>query len=212
MVIYIVFCSLSNMFGMWQIILLIIIIFILYFYTYNLIKTFNNENDATETINTSSLLNFTFERKRGTDCVLNRLPCVIDQQCRDSCLIVNRISELKCQEGFCNATSAENQIEPHDCDSSLGLIKVFAVGGDFVVSQTCVSTYRDLVDDIGAIRPYLCDDGELTLNLNVKQFSVQACECLTGYEKMSFRQAALARVIPVCIPLHLVNLYKRVYV
>jgi hypothetical protein len=91
------------------------------------------------------------------------------------------------------------------------LVRVFAAGGDFVVAQACISTHRDLVDDEGAPRPYLCDSGDLTLQLNTVQFTPHSCECSSGYRRMVFEQTALARAIPVCIPQHLANLYMRVY-
>jgi hypothetical protein len=160
------------------------------------------------------LFDFSFQRNRGVDCALNRLPCITDQQCRDNCVIASAASELLCEQGFCSAADVLANGQPPnliECDPALGLLNVFAVGGDFVVSQTCVSTYRDLVDDNGNVRPYICDSGNLTLNLNTIQFSPQSCECLQNYAKMLFHQTALARTIPVCIPRDLINLYSRIY-
>ncbi|USC25953.1 pif-3 [Palpita vitrealis nucleopolyhedrovirus] len=202
-----------TMLNFWQIIILFIIVLTIYMYIFKFVQKFILQNKTPQHAETP-LFNFTFQRNRGTDCSLNRLPCVTDQQCRDNCVIANAVSELTCRDGFCSASDVlQNAQAPNSitCDPALGLIRVFAVGGDFVVAQTCVSTYRDLVDDTGTLRPYLCDNGNLNINLNQIQFSPNDCECLIGYEKLVFRQTALARAIPVCIPNNLVNLYKRVY-
>lgn len=203
------------MLNFWQILILLIIILIVYMYTFKFVQNFILQ-DAHMRINELEAppLNFTFQHNRGVDCSLNRLPCVTDQQCRDNCVISSAASELTCQDGFCNATNALLNAQAPDlieCDPALGLLHIFSAGGDFVVSQACVSTYRDLVDDTGTPRPYLCNNGRLNMNLDTVQFSPDACECSSGYEKMLFRQTALARTIPVCIPNHLANLYRRVY-
>ncbi|AAN28096.1 hypothetical protein QKT50_gp111 [Rachiplusia ou multiple nucleopolyhedrovirus] len=203
------------MLNVWQILILLVIILIVYMYTFKFVQNFILQ-DAYMHINELEAppLNFTFQRNRGIDCSLNRLPCVTDQQCRDNCVISSAANELTCQDGFCNASDALVNAQVPDlieCDPRLGLVHVFSAGGDFVVSQTCVSTYRDLVDDTGTPRPYLCNDGRLIMNLNTVQFSPDACECSSGYEKMLFRQTALARTIPVCIPNRMANLYRRVY-
>ncbi|AGA16266.1 pif-3 protein [Thysanoplusia orichalcea nucleopolyhedrovirus] len=203
------------MFNVWQILILFLIILIVYMYTFKFVQNYilkdvHMHMNEMET----PLFNFTFQRNRGVDCSLNRLPCVTDQQCRDNCVISSAANELTCQDGFCNASDALVDAQAPDlieCDPALGLVHVFAAGGDFVVAQTCVSTYRDLVDDTGTPRPYLCGDGRLNINLNTVQFSPDACDCANGFEKMLFRQTALARTIPVCIPNHMANLYRRVY-
>lgn len=205
------------MFTVWQILILFAIVLIVYMYTFKFVQNFIlTDTEAIEQLNAPNtpLFNFAFRRNRGVDCALNRLPCVTDQQCRDNCVIASAASELSCQEGFCNATDALVNAEAPDlieCDPALGLVRIFSAAGDFVVAQTCVSTFRDLVDDTGTPRPYLCDNGRLTFDLNAVQFSMESCECMANYEKMMFRQTALARTIPVCIPSHLASLYRRVY-
>ncbi|AKN81038.1 Per os infectivity factor 3 [Lonomia obliqua multiple nucleopolyhedrovirus] len=177
-----------------------------------------NDNYEQTNISTNTtalpLFSLTFQRNRGINCALSKLPCVTDQQCRDSCVIAGATSEFLCEQGFCNVVDALVNAQVPDsikCDPNLGLVRVYAAGGDFVVAQTCISTYRDLIDDTGVPRPYLCDNGTLTLNLNTVQFSTQSCECSEGYEKLLFNQTALARSIPVCIPLHLSDLFKKIY-
>nr|AFS51917.1 DekiORF39 [Dendrolimus kikuchii nucleopolyhedrovirus] len=204
---------------LWHIIFIFVLILIIYVYALAFAKNFIN-TDAIEPMQTDTALlpvfDLTFQRSRAVDCSLNRLPCVTDQQCRDNCVISGAASQLSCRAGFCNATPAdllhsEEAAAAVECDPALGLINAFAAGGDFVVAQTCVSTHRDLVDDRGAPRPYLCDSGELTLNLDTVQFSTQSCECAPQHEKLLFRQTALARSLPVCIPVRMANLYARVY-
>ena len=207
------------MLKVWQIIFLFGIFLIVYMYAFNVAqKLVLRDEETIAQLNTldTPLFEFSFQRNRGLDCTLNRLPCVTNQQCRDNCVIASAASELSCQQGFCNATTDSLATSPDspseiECDPALGLVRVFAAGGDFVVAQTCVSTHRDLVDDTGTPRPYLCDNGNLTLDLTTVQFSTQSCECSSGYTRMMFRQTALARTIPVCIPHRLIGLYRRVY-
>jgi Per os infectivity factor 3 len=203
------------MLNLWQLIFLFIIFLIVYIYMFGWIRNYIlEEHNAIMKLNIHPLFEFSFPRNRGIDCALNRLPCITDDQCRDNCVIASAASELTCEQGFCNAADALVNAQSPDlieCDPALGLMHVFAVGGDFVVSQTCVSTYRDLIDDSGSPRPYLCDNGTLSLNLHATQFSAQSCECLPNYEKMIFRQTALARTIPVCIPVEVANIYRRIY-
>lgn len=200
----------------WQILILIIIIVIVYIYAFRSVRMFMQEDELNQLQAAAApLMEFSFQRARGVDCALNRLPCMTDQQCRDNCVIASAASDPSCENGFCIATNALTEVQAPesviDCDPALGLLRVYSAAGDFVVAQTCVSTYRDLVDDTGAVRPYLCDAGILQLNLDTTQFSADACTCAVGYEKLMFRQTALARTIPVCIPARMVNLYRRVY-
>nr|AHI12827.1 per os infectivity factor 3 [Anticarsia gemmatalis multiple nucleopolyhedrovirus] len=199
----------------WQLLILLAIVLIVYVSAFEFVQQFMH-NDMANMAAYAPPMDLVFQRDRGVDCALNRLPCVTDQQCRDNCVIASAASQLNCEAGFCNATNALIDAQPPDsvidCDPALGLLRIYAAGGDFVVAQTCVSTYRDLVDDTGATRPYLCDDGALQLNLDTTQFSADACTCAVGYDKMLFRQTALARTVPVCIPEHMSGLYMRVYI
>ncbi|AAK85666.1 hypothetical protein [Epiphyas postvittana nucleopolyhedrovirus] len=200
----------------YQLLLLFVIIAIVYVTTFKSIQQFMQQNTVERHQTTfTPLMDFVFERDRGVDCALNRLPCVTSQQCRDNCVIASAASELICDAGFCTATNALTDAQEPDstiyCDPALGLLRIYAAGGDFVVAQTCVSTYRDLVDDTGTARPYLCDNGVLQLNLDTTQFTADACVCAVAYEKMLFQQTALARTLPVCIPSRMANLYRRVY-
>ncbi|QDL56952.1 PIF-3 [Dione juno nucleopolyhedrovirus] len=198
-----------------QLLFLILVVAIVYMYTFGFVRRFMHA-DAAQRQGVMVPMEFSFQRVRAVDCALNRLPCVTDQQCRDKCVVASAANDLSCDNGFCSATNALAAGTPtpdsgNDCDPALGLLRVYTAAGDFVVSQTCVSTYRDLVDDTGAARPYLCDGGVLRLNLDTTQFSADACTCADGYEKLLFRQTALARTVPVCIPSRMATLYRRVY-
>jgi hypothetical protein len=123
------------------------------------------------------------------------------------------MSNVECNGGFCTARDAQvSGQDTHniDCDSSLGLIKAF-IASEFVVDQICISTYRDVIDDLGQPRPYLCESGKLDINLVTRPFSANDCVCAGGFTKMLFNQTALARSIPVCIPNRLANIYKKIY-
>lgn len=200
----------------WQLLVLMAVVAVVYFYAVGFARRFMQE-DAAERLWAAAAppLNLAFQRRRGVDCALNRLPCVTDQQCRDNCVVAGAAGAPACDNGFCSATDALAEARPPgsatECDPALGLLRVYAAGGDFVVAQTCVSTFRDLVDDTGAARPYLCDAGALRLNLDTAPFSAEACTCAAGYDRLLFRQTALARTVPVCIPSRLTSLYRRVY-
>ncbi|AKR14117.1 per os infectivity factor 3 [Dasychira pudibunda nucleopolyhedrovirus] len=200
----------------WQLLFLLLVVAIVYVYALRFAQRLLQQDAlARQHAAAAPLMQFAFQRARAVDCALNRLPCVTSQQCRDNCVIASAASDLTCDNGFCSATNtladAQAPGSAIECDPALGLLRVYAAGGDFVVSQTCVSTYRDLVDDTGAARPYLCDAGALRLELDTTPFSADACTCAAGYDKLMFRQTALARTVPVCIPTHAASLYRRVY-
>ncbi|BBD51407.1 per os infection factor-3 [Samia ricini nucleopolyhedrovirus] len=202
--------------SVWELLFLIAVVVIVYVFTFGFVQRFMGE-DAADARQAASAppMHFEFQRARGVDCALSQLPCVTDQQCRDICVIASAASGLACEAGFCSATNALAEAQAPDagadCDPALGLLRIYAAGGDFVVAQTCVSTYRDLVDDTGTPRPYLCDAGALRFSLDTTPFSPDACTCAAGYERLLFRQTALARTVPVCIPAHSAGLYGRVY-
>ncbi|ADD73821.1 PIF-3 [Lymantria xylina nucleopolyhedrovirus] len=161
---------------------------------------------------TPTALELVFERNGIVNCARTRLPCVRDDQCRDNCARQVTAGEFECEEGFCairesNATSRPDDFE---CDQRLGLLNVFAAS-EFAVAQTCVSVYRELIDDLGSPRPYLCEGGALAIDLVERQFSANDCRCADGFRKMAFDQTALARSIPVCIPTRLADVYSRFY-
>lgn len=164
--------------------------------------------------NLSERLNIVFDRNGIVDCSFTQLPCVTDRQCRDNCLAIDALSGLLCDEGFCairpqpvNGLPIENEI---DCDPKLGLFKAF-VGFEYLVNQMCISTYRDIIDDAGNPRPYVCDSGVLDIDLTSRQFSADDCACSAGYTKMIFNQTALARSIPVCVPNAARNVFSTIY-
>ncbi|QWO71644.1 per os infectivity factor 3 [Orgyia pseudotsugata single capsid nuclopolyhedrovirus] len=157
-------------------------------------------------------MQFVYERNGIVDCAHTRLPCVADRQCVDNCAIQNLVGTMVCDEGFCINRDAQVSGRPDnfECDAALGLIKVFAAS-EFVVNQLCISTYRDVVDDLGKRRPYVCDEGVLDLDLTNRQFSANDCNCAIGYTKMVFNQTALARSVPVCVPDSSASVYARIY-
>jgi Per os infectivity factor 3 len=201
----------STLFG---IAVVIVVLFIVCYYAmmgvvYMNTKYINNVVDANEP---KSLIDLVFDRNGIVDCTTTRLPCVTNRQCLDNCAVQNAVGALVCEDGFCANRDASITGRPDDfeCDIRLGLIKVY-VASEFIVNQLCISTYRDIVDDFGEPRPYLCANGELDIDLVNKPFSVADCECATGYTKMLFNQGALARNIPVCIPNRTSNVYSKVY-
>lgn len=203
----------STIFG---IIIVLIVLFIMSFYLMRTIKIFND--DETHNIvksNTSpqTAMEIVFDRNGVVDCNSTRLPCVSDRQCIDNCLVQTAVGALVCDNGFCsNRDSSIGGGRPDDfeCDSALGLIKAF-IASEFVVDQLCISTYRDIVDDLGEPRPYLCTNGTLDIDLVNRQFSASDCTCSWGYTKMLFNQTALARSIPVCVPNRSRTLFGKIY-
>ncbi|AKC91664.1 pif3 [Lambdina fiscellaria nucleopolyhedrovirus] len=193
---------------------ILIVLFIIYFYAIVGINRLNEmaiRHQNFETQNDS--LQFVFERNGIVDCTATHLPCVTDRQCRENCTRQNAVGELVCNSsGFCSNADARISGRPDDfkCDASLGLVTVF-VASEFVVDHMCISTYRDLIDDEGQLRPYLCDKGQVELELTHRSFSADDCQCLPNYTKMLFDQTALARTIPVCIPNDRANIYKFIY-
>ncbi|AAZ38222.1 ORF-56 [Agrotis segetum nucleopolyhedrovirus A] len=198
------------------IVVLLIVLFISCFYLIRTIDMFNEKesNDIAVANNAGpgALIDLVFDRNGVVDCTSTRLPCVTDRQCADNCAVQNTVGALVCDNGFCANRDPSFTGRPDDfeCDIALGLIKVF-VASEFVVDQLCISTYRDIVDDLGKPRPYLCDSGTLDIDLVNRQFSAADCTCSAGYTKMLFNQTALARSIPVCIPNRASNVYNKIY-
>nr|ANS71028.1 per os infectivity factor 3 [Lymantria dispar multiple nucleopolyhedrovirus] len=198
---------------------LIVALMIVAYYCLATVSFMDNEV-ANETENVAAAattpMEFVFDRNGVADCNRTHLPCVSDTQCRNNCAIsgAGGGGEFTCNEnGFCAIRDSNVTGRPDDfeCDAALGLLNVFAAS-EFVVTQTCVSTYRDLVDDLGEPRPYLCGGGgRLSIDVVDRQFSADDCQCAQGYTKMLFDQTALARSIPVCIPTSSANLYAKVY-
>ena len=205
--------STSNIIG---VVVLLIVLFIVCFYVTRTLQNLNAKQEAKITAankaRPESIMDLVFDRNGIVDCKTTRLPCVTDRQCADNCTIQNAVGALVCDNGFCANRDATYTGRPDDfeCDIRLGLIKVY-VASEFVVDQLCISTYRDLVDDLGEPRPYLCQNGILDIDLVNKPFSPGDCRCASGYTKMLFNQTALARTIPVCIPNRTRNVYRKIY-
>ncbi|ACI47422.1 PIF-3 [Spodoptera litura nucleopolyhedrovirus II] len=202
----------SSIFG---IIVVIIVLYIMSFYLMRTIQIFNdNETHDVVKANTDSRLamDIVFDRNGVVDCNSTRLPCVSDRQCIDNCLVQTAVGALVCDNGFCGNRDSGITGRPDDfeCDSALGLIKAF-VASEFVVDQLCISTYRDIVDDFGEPRPYLCTNGALDIDLVNRQFTAADCTCSDGYTKMLFNQTALARSVPVCIPNRSRSVFSKIY-
>ncbi|AUF81628.1 pif-3 [Malacosoma neustria nucleopolyhedrovirus] len=197
---------------------LVVLIVVLCIVCFYIISTANrlvqDHLDRSRRYNVSDRLNIVFDRNGIVDCSFTRLPCVTDRQCRDNCLATNALSGLVCDEGFCatrpqtvTGLPPENEIE---CDPKLGLFRAF-VGFEYMMNQMCISTYRDVIDDAGNPRPYVCNSGVLDIDVTSRQFSADDCTCFAGYTKMIFNQTALARSIPVCVPNALRNVFSTIY-
>lgn len=202
----------SSIFG---IIIVIIVLYIMSFYLMRTIQTINdNETHDVVRANTDPriAMDIVFDRNGVVDCNSTRLPCVSDRQCIDNCLIQTAVGALVCDNGFCGNRDSGITGRPDDfeCDPALGLFKAF-VASEFVVDQLCISTYRDIVDDFGEPRPYLCTNGTLDIDLANRQFTAADCTCSSGYTKMLFNQTALARSIPVCIPNRSRAIFSKIY-
>ncbi|ACI28761.1 agip59 [Agrotis ipsilon multiple nucleopolyhedrovirus] len=195
---------------------LLIVLFIVCLYLMGTIQMFN-DTEIAEIVSANrnaptSAMDLVFDRNGVVDCTSTRLPCVTDRQCMDNCAVQNAVGALVCDNGFCANRDASLNGRPDDfeCDISIGLIKVY-VASEFVVDQLCISTYRDIVDDFGEPRPYLCENGTLDIDLVNRQFTAADCTCSSGYTKMLFNQTALARSIPVCIPNRASNVFRKIY-
>nr|QRN46161.1 PIF-3 [Spodoptera frugiperda multiple nucleopolyhedrovirus] len=202
----------SSIYG---IVVALVVLFIVCFYIMGTIQTLNDRETheiVKANVNPQTAMDIVFDRNGVVDCNSTRLPCISDQQCKDNCLIQTAIGGIACNNGFCGTRDASFTGRPDDfeCDPKLGLIKAY-VASEFVVDQMCISTYRDIVDDLGEPRPYLCDNGVLDIDLISKQFSAADCTCSSGYTKMLFNQTALARSIPVCIPNRSRNVFSKIY-
>ncbi|ACF05395.1 hypothetical protein [Adoxophyes orana nucleopolyhedrovirus] len=191
-----------------SLIVLFFILFILYIYCSAaannlLLADYDNDSDP---------LNFIFDQNGMVNCNQTRLPCVTNRQCLENCNGHNILGTMICEEGFCVSRDAYVSGRPDDfeCDSSLGLITVY-VASEFIINKICISMYRELVDDLGTLRPYVCENGQLNIELSKRQFTPDDCVCDNGFTKMIFNQTALARAIPVCINNSSVVLFNKVY-
>ncbi|AIE47828.1 pif3 [Peridroma alphabaculovirus] len=195
------------------VVVVLIVLFIICYYVIAALRELNAADEARVAAAAASApMDLVFDRNGIVDCTHTRLPCVTDRQCTDNCAVQNAVGALVCDHGFCANRDPSVTGRPDDfhCDIALGLVKVY-VASEFVVDQVCISTYRDIVDDLGEPRPYICDGGALDIDLVNRPFSVADCSCADGYTKMLFNQTALARSVPVCIPSRADAVYRRVY-
>lgn len=197
-----------------DLLLLLIILFVVCVFCLRGVTLLNRQSEADAPPADDEMMRLVFDRPALVDCAETRLPCLSDRQCYDNCASINLTSDMHCDEGFCTARVpfvGGHRPEDFVCDQSLGLLTVFTAS-EFVVSQLCISTYRDVVDDFGEPRPYLCGEGgTLDIDLVNRQFTVDDCTCADNYTKMMFNQGALARAVPVCLPDNVTTIFARVY-
>nr|AJA91666.1 per os infectivity factor 3 [Adoxophyes orana granulovirus] len=154
------------------------------------------------------LVNISFSKETIMDCESTPIPCISHEQCIDSCK--NGLS-MRCNEGgFCDKGFVQVNND-QDCDQSKGLIEVFAAVGEFGVNKSCVSIFRDIIDDQGNLRPYICENGVMEINLENDMFDVNNCICNMNYVKYIYTQGAYSRPLPVCIPKNSSPIYDRIY-
>ncbi|AGQ20293.1 pif-3 [Clostera anastomosis granulovirus A] len=150
-----------------------------------------------------------FERHNITDCDTVNVPCVTDAQCRDNC-----VSGLvmHCNDGgFCSAGTRYVLSETEKCDPARGLVVVFNAVENLGFERVCVSLYRDVIEDGGELRPYVCEHGVMNVSLEERPFSVEDCECDDGYTKFVYTQGAYNRPTPVCLTNEQGKLFSRIY-
>ncbi|ABC61160.1 unknown [Choristoneura occidentalis granulovirus] len=152
-------------------------------------------------------VNILFQKHNILDCNNVHVPCLTDDQCRDNCIdgMVMRCD----QGGFCNKGPRIENI--NDCDANRGLIVVLNAINELVVETMCLSLYRDVINDDGSLKSYVCQNGNMELQLQENPFEVKDCQCASGYTLFSFSPGAFTRTIPICIPNRLTKLYSRVY-
>lgn len=158
---------------------------------------------------TTKQLRIIFERRNILDCDNVNVPCVSDDQCIDNCqggLMMSCNSS-----GFCSRAVQFNINNPETCDANRGMITVINALGGGAIADVCVSLYRDVVNDDGELREYVCNEGVMNLQLEDRPFDVSDCECARNYTKFTFVSGAFTRPVPVCVPDALSALYQRVY-
>ncbi|AAS82709.1 ORF29 [Agrotis segetum granulovirus] len=152
-----------------------------------------------------------FEKNNILDCSNTSIhvPCVTDRQCQENC----RSGILfTCIAGFCQVElQAVDTIEPADCDAERGQIVVLNALDSLVVDYFCISLYRDVIEDGGNLRNYVCDGGEMYINLEEGPFQVSDCKCPEEHTRLTYRPGAFHRDTPVCIRNRPAILYSRVY-
>ncbi|QEI03689.1 PIF-3 [Rachiplusia nu nucleopolyhedrovirus] len=169
-------------------------------------------NETDEANLSPNTLDLVFQRNGLVDCAHTKLPCVNDRQCQNNCAL--SAFNYSCNSGFCSVQDPKVNGEASDeinCDPKLGLIKVF-VASEFVVKQQCISMYRDLIDDQGQPRPYLCYNGHTYFDLQYYAFHyLTDCSCLSTEQKMIFKQSAFSTVYPVCFSNNLAKMFDTIY-
>ncbi|AQQ80300.1 PIF-3 [Betabaculovirus altermyunipunctae] len=156
-----------------------------------------------------TLVKLLFQRDNVTDCETLALPCVTDAQCENNC---QSGMFMRCQQGFCSRYNRPIEyVGVDDCDISRGMVMVLTALDSFLVMRSCISLYRDVIDDRSELRPYVCDPGSMHINLEVSPFSISDCNCDAGFVKLAYHQGAFARSTPVCIPTNRASLYSRIY-
>nr|AXS01046.1 pif-3 [Spodoptera frugiperda granulovirus] len=157
----------------------------------------------------ATLVQLLYARDDVPDCTTKPLPCVTNKQCEDNCQ--NGLF-MVCEQGFCKKyLKPVEYVGVEDCDIRRGMVMVMYAIDAFLVERFCISLYRDVIDDKSELRPYVCEPGNMRIDLETGPFDVSDCTCAAGYRKFAYHQGAYARSTPVCIPNRLTSLYDRVY-
>ncbi|AIS92031.1 per os infectivity factor 3 [Erinnyis ello granulovirus] len=150
-----------------------------------------------------------FEKRNILDCDSVNVPCVADDQCVDNCQ--GGLMMTCNSSGFCSRELKLTTNNLEDCDANRGMITIINAVGGFVVESACVSLYRDVIDDNGEMREYVCNGGTMDLRLEERPFDVSDCDCPSNHTRFTFTSGAFTRPTPVCVPNNLSSLYQRVY-
>lgn len=151
-----------------------------------------------------------FKSKPAMDCVLDRLPCVVDSQCRDYCRRPIGRNIFRCDLGFCTPSTALTSTLEEVCDEAKGLLSV-VLATDFVVDQACISLVREVFEDNGDKKKFICDGGELDVDFKVRALAISDCACPNDKTKLIYDQGPLVSKTPLCVPKKSSALYERIY-
>ena len=198
------------MYGLILVILIIyfIVSFIIYKY-FNAIKI-SWQIEMTKTKESNKFFDVLFSGPQTINCHDNKLPCIMDEDCRQMCSISANGNQSSCNDGYCGSSNNFNDVATYDCNNEHGIVKVF-IGREFIAEQLCISTLRDVYNDDDTLKPYVCDNGEFSFNYLVSQITSENCNCSSGYTKFLYEGTTFTRQIPICIPNNLKGLYARIY-
>ncbi|AAK94124.1 CUN046 similar to AcMNPV ORF115 [Culex nigripalpus nucleopolyhedrovirus] len=150
-----------------------------------------------------------FAGSQHVDCHNTKLPCIDNADCQRNCALTRDGGVSSCIGGFCS-TDHKSIPEKRNCVEEHGILRVFTAD-EFVINQSCLSTYRDIFTDDNKLQPYVCTGGQLEINLLEQAFTPDACVCGTGTTKYIYRPGPYNRPIPVCLTKQQAALLGRVY-